>query len=178
MKANFIFLCGVSLLVISASASAMTVISGGGNVANGGGAKGNTSIRNNDGNSNNNKAPQNGNSNISKPKMPEAAAAPALDTSLFSQVSLSMGLDDQQKKQVDEAKRKVIDMGNTLAKAQSDARAAYEKANTEADVATSGRKVVQTAADIKRFNPLQEFDMAISKILSAAQMKSYRDARK
>lgn len=115
---------------------------------------------------------------IKKADLPPAADVAALDTAKFDQIAKELSFTEDQLKRVDTAKAGVEEEIKKLANAQKEARAAYDKADTECAANAAAAAVMKAAGACKSFNPNQRFEDMASGIMTQDQRLKYRQELK
>jgi hypothetical protein len=125
--------------------------------------------------SNDGKPTSSGEKTVAKAEMPAAIDVPELDAAAYQRAMVALNLTDAQIKKIGEMQNEIIEQGKKLAKAQTDARAAYAKSSTEKSYIESAQALQGVMAALKQYQPSKTFEGRLSSILSGEQRKKYRE---
>lgn len=115
---------------------------------------------------------------MEKAPLPPAVEVANLDTNSFDSVAASLNLSEEQAKKIEEAKKEIRDAGSLVAKAQKDARAAYDDSKCEASCTVATGNVVSATNACKSYEPAKKFDSKVASILSPAQREKLKELTK
>ena len=154
----------LALLFIGGSAMAQ----GGGGFGGGQGGRGGVSSgKQGKGKGNKNKKQTAEKKPAKKWPLPEEESVSELDPSKFEQQMKDFK--EYQVTLVDELKQKIEEKRAALAKTQSDARAAYERASDQKTVYRAAQQVMAAVRECKQYDPNKEFTLQLKKIAAAKE---------
>jgi hypothetical protein len=175
MKVPVLVVAGfIAMALICSDASAMC---GGGGMRGGSRSGGGVSGARVTGGGGSRSAPKS-DKKMEKAALPPAVEVANLDTSSFDSVAASLNLSEEQAKKIEEAKKEIRDAGSLVAKAQKDARAAYDDSKCEASCTVATGNVVSAANACKSYEPAKKFESKMASILSHAQREKLKELTK
>jgi hypothetical protein len=112
---------------------------------------------------------------LQKAAMPAPASVAQIDQSKYEKIVGALSLSESQSKKLDEAKKKIEEQAKKLAKAQDNARMAYNSATTESACMSAGQQVMAAIKACQDFNANKDFEASLAEILTADQRAKLKE---